>query len=165
MVNLRKSTRSRRTKRSSRRSSRRSKRQGQRQRQRGGGIIVLNCTLGPDNKVQVTPPEGFTTDNSVVNTLTMTPNAAVTNITFAGPNGAVLTRYLGVGTGIIIQQGTETLVPTGFTAVRRIVSPQRQLTVTAPAAANTAIKITNLNTANLGLSASNRSFTITITTV
>lgn len=158
MVNLRKSRASRRTKRSSRRNSRRSKRQ----RQRGGGSIVLNCTLGADNMVQVTPPEGFTLDTTVANTLSMTPNAAVNNITFAGPGGPVIPRYLMGPTGIVVEQGATTFVHSGFS---RPLSPsQKKLSVT-PAAANSVIKIRNLNTSTLGLTASNKSFTITVTTV
>ena len=160
MVNLRKSRASRRTKRSSRRNSRRSKRQ----RQRGGGSIVLNCTLGADNMVQVTPPEGFTLDTTVANTLSMTPNAAVNNITFAGPGGPVILKHLpGVGpTGIVVEQEGLTFVHSGFS--RTLLPSQRKLSVT-PAAANSVIKIRNLNTSTLALTASNRSFTITVTTV
>ena len=159
MAALRKSRRSRRTKRKSRGVSRRSK------AHRGGGTLVLNCTLEGDNKVQVaSPPAEITLDNSVPKTLTMTPNAAVTDITFAGPGGPVNPRGLGMGTGIIIEQGPGQLVPKGFTGVRKLLATQKKLNSTAPAAANSPIKIRNLETGPLGLTAANRSFTITVTT-
>ena len=159
MPGLRKSRRGRPTKRKSRGVSRRS-------RQRGGATIVLNCTLDAANNVQVaSPPAEVTLDNSVPKTLTVTPNAAVTDITFAGPGGPVNPRSLGVGSGIIIEQGAAALVPKGFTAVRKLMGTQKKLNSTAPVAANSPIKIRNLETAPLGLTAGNRSFTITMTTV
>jgi hypothetical protein len=116
--------------------------------------------------VQVaSPPAEVTLDNSVPKTLTVTPNAAVTDITFAGPGGPVNPRSLGVGSGIIIEQGAAALVPKGFTAVRKLMGTQKKLNSTAPVAANSPIKIRNLETAPLGLTAGNRSFTITMTTV
>lgn len=158
MAGLRKSRRSRRTKRKSRVS--------RRSRQRGGATIVLNCTLDDANMAQVaSPPAGVTLDNTVPKTLSVTPNVAVTDVTFAGPGGPVNPRSLGVGTGIIIEQGAAALVPKGFTAVRKLMGTQKKLNSTAPAAANAAIKIRNLETAPLGLTAANRSFTITLTTV
>jgi len=162
MGGMRKSRNTRRTKRKSRVVSRRSKGQ----RQRGGGTIVLNCELDANNKVQVaTPPAGITLDNSVAKTLTMTPNAAVSDIKFAGPGGPANPRLLGVGAGIMIEQGATTFVPNGFTAVRKLTANQKKLNSTAPAAANTPIKIRNLDVASLGLTASNKKFTITVTTV
>jgi len=154
---LRKSRRTRRTKRKSRRSSR---------RQRGGATIVLNCTLDTANKVQVTPPAEITVDNSKANTLTITSTAAINDIKFAGTAAAkaVDPRYLGTGTGIMIQQGATALVPTSFTAVRALLASQKRMNATTPAATGTGLTITNLNTANLGLSASDRKFTITLTT-
>lgn len=159
MAGLRKSGRSRRTKRNSR-VSRRSK------AQRGGGTIVLNCTLDSANMVKVdSPPAGLTLDTSVAKTLTITPNAAVTDIKFAGPGGPANPRSLGVGSGIIIEQGSTILVPQGFTAVRQLVGTQKRVNSTGPVAANNPIKIRNLDTAPLGLTARNRSFTITLTTM
>ncbi len=161
MAPSRKSRRSRRTKRKSRGASRRSK------RQRGGAIIVLNCTLDGNNNVQVAnPPAELTLDSSVPKALTITPKlTAVTDITFAGPNGPVNPRSLGVGAGIIIEQGTSALVPKGFTAVRKLIGTQKKLNSTAPVPVGSPIKIRNLETAPLGLSAANRTFTITVTTV
>ena len=155
----RKSKRSRRTKRKSRRFSRASK------RQRGGAEIVLSCTLGPDNKVVVTPPAGLTVDTSKVNTLTITPTVAVHDIKFAATTAkkAVDPRYLGSGAGIIIQQGTTALVPAAFTGVRALLATQKKLAATSPAAV-APMTISNLNTSNLGLSATDRAFTITLTT-
>jgi len=97
-------------------------------------------------------------------TLTVTPTAAVNDIAFAGPGGAVNPRYLGLGTGIIIEQGTNQLVPKTFTGVRNVgtTATKKKLNSTAPASG--AMKIRNLNTSNLGLTAANKSFTITITT-
>jgi len=153
----RKSRRSRRTSRKSRRTSR---------RQRGGADIVLKCTLGSDNKVQVTAPAGITVDTSKQNTLVMTSTAAVNDIKFSSTaaNKAVNPRSLGTGAGIMIQQAGTSLVPASFSAVRALVGTQKRLSSATPAAANGAITITNLNTANLGLSAADRTFTITVTT-
>jgi hypothetical protein len=161
MAPSRKSRGSRRTKRKSRGVSRRSK------RQRGGATIVLNCTLDANNNVQVAnPPAELTLDSSVPKALTITPTkTAVTDITFAGPGGPVNPRSLGVGAGIMIEQGAAALVPKGFTAIRKLVGTQRKLNSTAPVPVNTAIKIRNLETAPLGLGAANRNFTITVTTV
>ena len=160
MAGMRKSRKNRRTKRNSRVVSRRSK------RQRGGGTVVLNCRLDNNNKVQVaTPPAGITLDNSVNKTLTMTPNAGVSDIEFAGPGGPVHAKYLGVGSGIMIEQGAATLVPIKFTAVRQLIGNQKRLNSTGPVAANSPIRIRNLEVASLGLTASNRNFTITVTTV
>jgi hypothetical protein len=108
-------------------------------------------------------PAGITIDNSVSKTLSMTSTEKVTDITFAGPGGPANPRYLGVGAGIIVQQGSTALVPVGFSSVRSMSTTQRRLNATAPAEG--AIMIRNLETANLGLTASNRNFTITVTTI
>ena len=157
MAGLRKSRRSRRTKRKSRVS--------RRSRQRGGATIVLNCELDKTNNVKVEPPPGVTVDTSVAKTLTLTSTAAVTDITFAGPGGPVNPRGLGVGAGIIIEQGSDVLIPKGFTSVRKLAGTQKKLNSTAPVAANSPIKIRSLETGPLGLTAGNRKFTITLTTV
>lgn len=151
------SSRSRRATRKLRKTSRRSK------RQRGGAVITLNCSLDAANKVQVaSPPAGVTATSNAANTLTVNAGGPVNDITFAGPGGAVNPRFLGIGTGIIVEQGATALVPKSFTGVRALTATQKKLNSTAPA--NGEIKIRNLNTANLGLSASNTKFTITIKT-
>jgi hypothetical protein len=70
-----------------------------------------------------------------------------------------------VGAGIMIEQGSTPLVPVGFTAIKRLLATQKRLNSTTPVPVNTAIKIRNLETAPLNLSATNRNFTITVTTV
>lgn len=160
MAGLRKSRRSRRSKRKSRGISRR--------KQRGGATIVLNCELDKDtNMVKVEPPPGVTVDTSVAKTLTLTSTAAVTDITFAGPGGPVNPRTLGLGSGIIIEQGSAALIPKGFTSVRKLAGTQKKLNSTSPVAANSPIKIRNLEAGanSLGLPAGNTKFTITLTTV
>jgi hypothetical protein len=109
------------------------------------------------------PPEGITIDNSVPKSLTITSTGKVTDIAFAGPNGPINPRFLGVGAGIIIEQDTTALVPKGFTAIRSMTAAQRRLNSTTPAEG--AIRIRNLETGPLNLSATNRNFTITVTTV
>jgi len=163
MAPSRKSRRMSRTKRSSRRSS--SRRSSRRSKvQRGGAITAINCSLDAANKVQVaSPPQGITIDNSVPKSLTITSTGKVTDIAFAGPNGPINPRVLGVGAGIIIEQGTTALVPRGFTAIRSMTAAQRRLNSTTPAEG--AIRIRNLETGPLNLSATNRNFTITVTTV
>jgi hypothetical protein len=153
---------SRRTKRSVRKSRRSSRRV---RRQRGGATLELNCSLGSDNKVTVaSPPAGITITPASVNTLQLASTNPITDITFRGPPGAVSARYLGTGTGIKINNGTTQLVPAAFTTIRSMTASQRALNPTGALAAGTTLTITNLNTSNLGLSASNRNFTVTITT-
>jgi len=140
-----------------RKTSRRSK------RQRGGAVITLNCSLDAANKVQIaSPPADVTVSSNAANTLTINSRGAINDIIFAGPGGAVNPRFLGIGTGIIVEQGVTALVPKSFTGVRALTATQKKLNSTAPA--NGEIKIRNLNTANLGLSAANTKFTITIKT-
>lgn len=153
---------SRRTKRSVRKSRRSSRRA---RRQRGGATLELNCSLGADNKVTVaSPPAGVTVTPAPVNTLQLASTNPITDISFKGPPGAVSSRFLGTGTGIKINNGTTQLVPAAFTSVRSLTATQKALNPTGPLAAGTSLNITNLNTANLGLSASNRNFTVIITT-
>jgi len=151
------SHRSRRATRKLRKTSRRSK------RQRGGAVITLNCSLDAANKVQIaSPPADVTVSSNAANTLTINSRGAINDIIFAGPGGAVNPRFLGIGTGIIVEQGVTALVPKSFTGVRALTGTQRKLDPTYPAYGE--IKIRNLNTANLGLSAANTKFTITIKT-
>jgi len=152
---------------STRRRAKRSRRQraGAELNAAGKPQIVLNCTLGPDDKVVVnSPPPGITiAPPAAVKTLTFTSGSPVTDIKFSGPNGPVNPRYLGVGSGIIIESGATALVPKGFTAVRLLTAAQKKLNSSSPLSGE--VKIRNLETASLGLSATNRNFTVTLTTV
>ena len=161
MAPSRKSRRTRRMSRKSRRSSRRASR-----RQRGGADLVLNCKLD-GNSVKVTPPDGVTiVDASKKNTLVVKLSAPLSDMKFAGTtaNKPVDPRYLGVGTGITIQQGTASLVPTSFSAVKSLIGSQKRMNASTTVPANTPITINNLNTSNLGLTATDTAFTITLTT-
>lgn len=155
---------SRKSRRSTKRSVRKGRkgRKGSRRAQRGGGAI--SCTLDSANKVQVTPVEGFTFDNSVANTLKITSTAPINDISFSGPAGNIASSKVGTGVSINIMQGNTALIPVqSFLSTRTLMGTQKLLNNTQPVAANTQVTITNLNTSNLGLSAANRAFTITIT--
>jgi len=116
--------------------------------------------------VKVTPPAGITVDNSNLNTLVVNSSTPVSDVKFTATaaNKAVDPRYLGTGTGITIRQGSVALVPLSFTAVRSLLGTQKRMNATTPSSGGTAMTITNLNTANLGLSGTDRTFKITLTT-
>ena len=128
--------------------------------------LVINCSLGSDNKVVInSPPTGITigSTGTNVNILTFNTTKSIADIRFSGPNGPVNPRYLGIGTGISIESASIKRVPKDFTSIITISPSQKRLDSTSPITGE--IIIRNLNTSNLGLSATNRNFTITLTTL
>jgi hypothetical protein len=128
--------------------------------------VVINCSLRPDSKVLVnSPPAGITINSAALTSsnLVFTSNNPIIDIKFSGPNGPVNPRSLGTVGGITIESASLKRVPRSFTSVVAMSALQRRLDSTSPISGQ--IFIRNLNTPNLGLSATNRNFTITLTTL
>ena len=127
--------------------------------------VVINCALDKTNKVIVTsPPEGITINSAALtsNNLVFTSNKPIIDMKFSKPNGNLDLKKLGTPSGISIHSAPFFRVPISFTLAT--MSPShRRIDSTNPISGQVTIR--NLNTANLGLNDTNRSFTITLTTL
>jgi hypothetical protein len=167
---------SRKSKRTMKRSMR-SKKMTRRRRQRGGGEVLINCTLVPSTgAITATSTDTAFTVAPSANTLQITSTTPIKNIRFANATAATV----GSGTGIILQNladnkfvipSTSALHQQYTRKPRLLPAAQTLLDLTTGKAFPTGLKVTNLNATNLGISTSKAAsgaaglpFVITITT-
>lgn len=149
-----------------------------RRRQRGGGEVVINCTLKPSSgDITATSSDTSFTVTPSKNTLQITSTTPIKNIKFA----KATTATVGTGTGIILQNLADNkfVIPSSSTLHQQytrkpklLPAAQTLLDFTTGRAFPSGLKVTNLNAANLGISTDlpasgadgGLAFTITITT-
>ena len=150
-----------------------------RRRQRGGGEVMINCTLKPSGgAITATSSDpSFTVTPSAANTLQITSTTPIKNLKFAKATPATV----GSGTGIILQNLADNkyVIPSSSTLHQQytkrpklLPAAQTLLNLTTGTAFPSGLKITNLNATNLGISTDlpasgadgGLAFTITITT-
>ena len=138
-----------------------------RRRQRGGGEVVLNCTIGSGSISVVVPPmpsgaSPITTSSSSRTALTITTATPIKNIQLANAPAA----KVGSDTAIKLQDMTDNkyVIPqTSYLYTRSLTPAQKKLDEATGSAFPSGLKIINLNAANLGLTSSTTTFNITIT--
>ena len=144
-----------------------------RRRQSGGANVTLTCTLSPSSgAISVTSSDPAVTTTTTPNTINISNlNGTIKNITFAGPTGrAVPSAKVGMSasdTGIRIKDlaTQKIIVPSSSYGYRKpiIATAQTKLNVGLGATFGNGIEITNLNTANLGLTGTaDGTFTVTL---
>jgi len=137
-----------------------------RRRQRGGGSIVVNCTLNPATGAitAISADPSITASSPAANTVTITTTQPVKNIQF----GSATSAKVGSGTGITLQDlaDSKSVIPTtSYLYARALTGVQKKLDMAAGSPFPAGLKVTNLNAANLGITGTAPTpFIITITT-